>query len=79
MNDMIRKKLKLPKAKVPYCMDEFGNTSCASIPLVLVTKEKEKLSKGKLSHIACGFGVGLSWGSAWFETDNIVVPELIEI
>lgn len=34
MNEMIRKKLNLSADKVPYCMDEFGNTSCASIPLV---------------------------------------------
>lgn len=79
MNEMIRKKLKLPEDKVPYCMDEFGNTSCASIPLALVTRESEKLQTQHLRHIACGFGVGLSWGSAYFETDRIVVPELIEI
>ncbi len=79
MNEMIRKKLKLPEDKVPYCMDEFGNTSCASIPLALVTREREKLQTQNVKHIACGFGVGLSWGSAYFETDRIVVPELIEI
>lgn len=79
MNEMIRKKLKLPKEKVPYCMDEFGNTSCASIPLALVTRECEKLQTQSLKHIACGFGVGLSWGSAYFETNKIIVPELIEI
>lgn len=79
MNEMIRKKLKIEESKVPYCMDEFGNTSCASIPLVLVTKEREKLKQEKLKHIACGFGVGLSWGSVYFETDKLIVPELIEI
>lgn len=79
MNEMIRKKLKLPEEKVPYCMDEFGNTSCASIPLALVTREKYKLVTEKLRHIACGFGVGLSWGSVYFETDKIIVPDLIEI
>ncbi len=79
MNEMIRKKLKLPEEKVPYCMDEFGNTSSASIPLVLVTRERERLQNEKLNHIACGFGVGLSWGSVYFETDSIVVPKLIEI
>lgn len=79
MNEMIRKKLKLEAEKVPYCMDEFGNTSCASIPLALVTRERDNLISAKLSHIACGFGVGLSWGSVWFETDKIIVPELIEI
>lgn len=79
MNEMIRKKLKLPEDKVPYCMDEFGNTSCASIPLALVSREREMLQTEKLRHIACGFGVGLSWGSVYFETDHIKVPELIEI
>lgn len=79
MNEMIRKKLKLPDSKVPYCMDEFGNTSCASIPLALVSRERDNLESRKLSHIACGFGVGLSWGSVYFETDHITVPKLIEI
>ncbi len=79
MNEMIRKKLKLPEEKVPYCMDEFGNTSCASIPLALVAREREKLQFHNLKHIVCGFGVGLSWGSAYFETSKIVVPEIIEI
>lgn len=79
MNEKIRKKLKLPEEKVPYSMDEFANTSCASIPLTLVTREAGKLRNGKLRHVACGFGVGLSWGSAYFETDRICVPDLIEI
>lgn len=79
MNETIRKKLKLPPEKVPYSIGDFGNTSCASIPLTLVTQEAEKLKSEKLAHIACGFGVGLSWGSVWFETDRIVVPQLIEI
>lgn len=79
MNEMIRKKLKIDEEKVPYCMDEYGNTSCASIPLVLVSREREQLKQKKFKHIACGFGVGLSWGSVYFETDKITVPELIEI
>lgn len=79
MNEMIRKKLKVEEEKVPYCMEEFGNTSCASIPLALVTRERENLINNRLKHIACGFGVGLSWGFAYFETDKIVVPNLIEI
>ena len=79
MNEMIRKKLKLPKDKVPYCIDEFGNTSSASIPLALVTRERHRLQNETLQHIACGFGVGLSWATAWFETNKIVVPNLIEV
>lgn len=79
MNEMIRRKLKLPEEKVPYTLDEFANTSCASIPLTLVVREAEKLRSQKLRHIACGFGVGLSWGSTYFETYKICVPELIEL
>lgn len=79
MNEMIRKKLKLPEEKVPYSMDDFGNTSSASIPLTLATRESSRLESETIKHIACGFGVGLSWGSVYFETDKIIVPELIEI
>ena len=79
LNEKIRKKLKLEAEKVPYCLDEFGNTSCASIPLTLVTRKRGELLSRNLKHIACGFGVGLSWGSVYFETDNIVCPELIEV
>ena len=78
MNEMIRKKLKFPIEKTPYSLDEFGNTSSASIPLTLVAREREALKNQRLNHIACGFGVGLSWASVWFETNKIKVPKLIE-
>lgn len=79
MNEKIRKKLKLVPEKVPYSLKDFGNTSCASIPLTLVTQVRDELQNRLLHHIACGFGVGLSWGSVYFETDNIICPELIEL
>lgn len=79
MNEKIRNKLKIDAEKVPYCMQEFGNTSCASIPLTLVTRRAKMLRTGKVQHIACGFGVGLSWGAMHFETENLVISELIEI
>lgn len=79
MNDKIRKKLKLIEDKVPYSMSDFGNTSCASIPLTLVTQCKAQLRTQTLQHIGCGFGVGLSWGAVRFDTDKIAVPELVEI
>lgn len=72
MNEKIRSKLKIPAEKVPYCMQEFGNTSSASIPLTIVSRLADKLQQGKHELIACGFGVGLSWGSAHFTTENFV-------
>lgn len=78
MNEKIRKKLKLASEKVPYCMQDFGNTSCSSIPLTMVTQMRNDLQTKLLKNIGCGFGVGLSWGSVYFETEKIKVPDLIE-
>lgn len=79
MNNMIVKKLKLPVEKVPSCMRFFGNTSSASIPLTIVTQLKGKVEKKPTKFICCGFGVGLSWGTVAFETDDIVVSDLVEV
>lgn len=79
MNEKIRKKLKLSTVQVPYSLRNFGNTSSASIPMTMITELRDELSTKKLKHIGCGFGVGLSWGSVYFETDKIVVSDLIEI
>ncbi|MBC5841485.1 ketoacyl-ACP synthase III [Flavobacterium sp. F-380] len=79
MNEMIRKKLKLVPEKVPYSLEKFGNTSSASIPITLVTQVKSQLESGKKRLLLCGFGVGLSWGTCYLETENLTVLDLIEI
>jgi 3-oxoacyl-[acyl-carrier-protein] synthase-3 len=79
MNKMIAKKLKLPIEKVPYSLKEFGNTSSTTIPLTIVTELKESLTKAAQHLIVCGFGVGLSWGTAKIKLDNVVISDLIEI
>lgn len=78
MNETIRKKLKLDEEKVPYSMTHFGNTSSASIPLTVVTQLNGKLA-GHKKIIGCAFGVGLSWGSIAFESDNLFVSDLVEL
>lgn len=78
MNNMIAKKLKLDSEKVPSCMYRFGNTSSASIPLTIVGELRGKCENGK-QFICCGFGVGLSWGTIRFVTDNMVVSPLVEV
>ena len=78
MNNMIVKKLKLDPAKVPSEMYNFGNTSSASIPLLLVTQIRDHVNEQKKKFLCCGFGVGLSWGTVAFE-DAIHVSELVEV
>lgn len=79
MIEKIRKKIKIAEEKVPYSLDEYGNTSCSSIPLTIVTRLSEKIIAENLKLMTCAFGVGLSWGSIYFETDGIVCPEIIMI
>lgn len=79
MNNMIKKKLNLPDEKVPSCMAHFGNTSSASIPLAIVTELKGKVETKPTKFLCCGFGVGLSWGTVVFDTNNIVISDLQEL
>ncbi|HLO89767.1 MAG TPA: ketoacyl-ACP synthase III [Lentimicrobium sp.] len=75
INETLRKMLKVDPAKVPYSLKEYGNTSCASIPLTLVSQLRDELSKPQKLMLSA-FGIGLSWGTIMIETDGIVVPEV---
>ena len=79
MDDKIGKKLKVSPDKIPFSLMEYGNTSSASIPMTIVTGIGKEIEQQKVSAILCGFGSGLSWGSAYLRLDHIVCPELIEI
>lgn len=43
-------------------LDDFGNTSSASIPLTIVKHFGDTDQCQETSFLMCGFGVGLSWG-----------------
>lgn len=75
--DAIAKRLKMPSEKVPLGLREYGNTTSASIPLTIVNECAEEYRSGSQKSLVCGFGTGLSWGSAYIETNKIIVPEVI--
>lgn len=79
MDEKIGKKLKISQDRIPYSLEEFGNTSCATIPVTMVTEMSEQLINNELSLIFCSFGAGLSWGSVYLKTNGICCPPLIEI
>lgn len=79
MNNMIAKKLKFDKEKVPSSMWNFGNTSSASIPLTIATQLKDCCKEGHVSLLCCGFGVGLSWGTVALQVEKVIIPELVEV
>ena len=76
MNDRIVAKLGIPEEKAPSNLRDFGNTSCASIPLLIVTElRKSECVDGRF--VLCGFGVGLSWATACVDCKGLHVSELI--
>ncbi len=79
MNSMIVKKVKLPPEKAPSSIKHFGNTSSASIPVTFVTQLKGKVENRRVQFICCAFGVGLSWGTVAFDTDKLVLSDLVEV
>lgn len=56
--------LGIPRDKSMINLDRYGNTSAASIPLGLHEAERVgRLTRGSLV-LLCGFGAGLTWGTA---------------
>jgi 3-oxoacyl-[acyl-carrier-protein] synthase-3 len=79
MTDFFSKKLKLPINKVPYCLDKFGNTSSSSIPLTISSELHSVLPNTNKKIMMCGFGAGLSWGSAILSLNNCIVLPVFEV
>lgn len=78
INETIRKKLGLPVEKVPSTLHDFGNTSGASIPLTMTARIRDALAARRNRVLMCGFGIGLSWGTALVDIEGAVFPELTE-
>jgi len=67
----IAKKLKFPFDKVPITIDNYGNTSIASIPLTIADSFNARLNNSgqELNLLLSGFGVGLSWGVIYIKLE----------
>ncbi|MCP1101879.1 3-oxoacyl-(acyl-carrier-protein) synthase III [Aequitasia blattaphilus] len=62
--ESVAKRLKEPMEKFPMNVMEYGNTSAASVPILLdEINQKGMLEKGDKIVIA-GFGGGLTWGAS---------------
>jgi len=57
--DTLIKRIGLEKEKVPFDIQDYGNTVSSSIPLIIEKEIKSNTNK----MVAIGFGVGLSWAS----------------
>ena len=63
LNAVIRA-AQLDPSTVPVDLAErFGNQSSCSVPMVIVSAFGQRLASGPARLLACGFGVGMSWGA----------------
>lgn len=79
MINHIAKKAKLPKEKVPINMDRYGNTSSATIPLLMTTDVADLLTSGRRQIGMFGFGVGYSWGSVSLKVGPLECAQTITL
>ena len=62
--DSVGDRLKIPKEKILSNLENYGNTSAATIPLVMDEAIRNKRIKQNDIIATSGFGAGLSWGAA---------------
>lgn len=75
----LAKSMKIPLDKLVLSLEDFGNTSSASIPLTVSHKLASTLSTGPMNLIMAGFGVGWSWGAVALTCGPMPVPPVVEV
>lgn len=61
------RRLKVPMDRIPINIDRYGNTSAASVPILLDELKRDgKLERGDKLVLA-GFGSGMTWGATLLE------------
>lgn len=77
INDTIAGELGIADEKFPSSLHDFGNSSIASIPLTITHILRDEIATKKLNLLFSGFGVGLSWASAFTKTNAIIAPKML--
>ena len=75
----LAKKLKIPSEKLILTLQEYGNTSSASIPLAISEAWAGRGIHSPLRLLLLGFGVGWSWGAAAITCEQMVLPPIINV
>lgn len=77
MTDFFSKWLKFDKAKTPYSIKKYGNTSSASIPLTIASELYDGYPERECV-VLSGFGAGLSWGSVLLNLQPCKISNVID-
>ena len=63
----VAKRLKEPEEKFPMNLSLYGNTSAASIPILLDEMNRNRMLNRGDKLVLSGFGAGLTWGAVLLE------------
>lgn len=75
----LAKKIGAGEDRVPINIERYGNTSSATIPLLLTTDLAQRITTAPTRLMLVGFGVGYSWGAALIDAAPLTVAEAIEL
>ena len=70
MLEHLRKKIGIPAEKFVLCVEEYGNTVSATIPIALEQMQRQNQIKPGQKLLLAGFGVGLSWAGCVLEINQ---------
>ena len=73
----VSKKMEVPLDKFPMNVEHCGNTSSASVPILLDELNREGKLKPGDKIVLCGFGGGLTWGAHLIEW-NMPTPDITD-
>lgn len=65
INEFVRDQLGLPPEKVPNNIQKYGNTTAATVPILLAELERDGRLKPGMKVALVAFGSGFTWGSAY--------------
>ena len=79
MLNKLADKLKIPHVKMPSnVVEEFGNSSGASIPTLITYNLKELLETNTMQFCLSGFGIGLTWAAVIMNIGQLKFNKLIK-
>lgn len=67
INQYVAKQLFIPEEKLLHNIDRFGNTTAATIPLLMWEAVRDGRLKPGMKVMCCAFGSGFTWGATLIE------------
>ncbi len=63
----VAERLDLDEARVVDCIDRFGNTSSATLPIAMVDARERGMLEPGMNVLLAAFGAGFTWGAGMIE------------